>query len=44
MDDILWKYSWRNLTMLMLSIPQYDANENENLEINDIDDIKDLLI
>ena len=29
MEDILWKYSWANLTMLMLSIPKYDKDKNE---------------
>ena len=45
MDDILWKYSWKNLLMLMYSIPSYDR-ENEDdgpEEINDIRELGDLL-
>jgi hypothetical protein len=47
MDDILWKYSWRNLLMLMYSIPSYDRDKdddkNEYNEISDISEIGDLL-
>lgn len=45
MEDILWKYSWVNLTMLMMSIPQYEKDEKEHdgMEITDISELGDLL-
>jgi hypothetical protein len=46
MDEILWGYSWKNILMLMYSIPSYDRDkddENEYKEINDISEIGDLL-
>ncbi len=43
-DDILWKYSWQNLTMLMLSIPKYESNDKkDDHEITDISQIQDLI-
>ncbi len=29
-DDILWKYSWQNLQMLMLSIPKYEKKDEKD--------------
>jgi len=44
MDDILWKYSWKNLTMLMMSIPQHESEpEHDGEEINDISELGGLL-
>jgi len=44
MRDILWGYSYTNLAMLMSSIPSYDPEKEKkkNMEIKDINDIKDL--
>lgn len=41
MYDILWVYSWRNLTMLMLSIPKV-KDETEEHEVEDISELSDL--
>jgi hypothetical protein len=44
LDDILWKYSWKNLTMFMLSIPRYESEgDHEGEEITDISELGDLL-
>ena len=48
MRDILWKYSYMNLVMLMSSIPSYSPENAKkkranDLEIKDINEIKDLL-
>jgi hypothetical protein len=47
MDDILWKYSWVNILMLMYSIPGYEKEkekgDKEYNEINDISELGDLL-
>jgi len=40
--DIMWKYSWKNLTMYMLSIPKYEPG-HEGREIEDISELGDLL-
>ena len=43
MDDILWKHSWKNLLMLMYSIPSYEKEDDGPEEINDIRELGDLL-
>jgi len=46
MKDVLWKYSYTNIAMLMSSIPSYkdDKKKKANaLEIKDINEIRDLL-
>ena len=45
MRDILWKYSYTNLVMLVSSIPSYDSKKKniKDLEIKDISEIGDLL-
>jgi len=45
MRDILWRYSYTNLVMLVSSIPSYnlDKEKNKELEIKDISEIGDLL-
>jgi hypothetical protein len=45
MDEILWGYSWKNILMLMYSIPSYEKekDDKEYNEINDISELGDLL-
>jgi len=47
MEDILWKYSWANLMMLMASIPTYKKKESDGkeggIEITDSDEFERLM-
>lgn len=48
MDDILWKYSWINLNMLMMSIPKYDKDkedkkDKDSRKIKDDNEFKGLM-
>jgi len=44
--DILWKYSYANITMLMSSIPDSTnskKNKNKDLEVNSVEELIGLL-
>ena len=45
MRDILWRYSYTNLVMLVSSIPSYDPKKKntKDLEIKDINELGNLL-
>jgi hypothetical protein len=40
----MWKYSWKNLTLFMLSIPQYESKEDtgDAKEVEDLSELGDL--
>ena len=45
MEDILWMYSWANLTMLLVSIPKSkrDKEKEQRHEITDPDELEGLM-